>query len=136
MTGRLHVFEDMHDLSVRTDEECRARNAHHFAAIHVLFFEDAEFLRDLPFLVGQQGVRQVVLFFKLELCLRRVGGDAENDQSGLLQFAVCVAEPARFNGSAGRVGLGIEEQHNVLAAELIERNWVSVFIRQREVGSF
>ncbi len=49
---------------------------------------------------------------------------------------MCVAEPARFIRSTGRVGLGVEEQHYGLTSELFERNGVSVFVRQGKLGSF
>jgi hypothetical protein len=38
-----------------------------------------------------------------------VGGNAEDYGARLLQFLVCVAEPARFNGSAGSIGFGKEK---------------------------
>jgi hypothetical protein len=136
MTIRLHVLEDVRDLAVGRDEESRSRDAHHFLAVHVFLLDDAELLRDFLLGVGEQGVRQIVFFFKLLLSGRRIGRDPQNDQSGLLQLAVCVAEPARFDGSARSVGLGIEEQHHVVAAELGERSRVSVLVGQSEVGSF
>jgi len=136
VTIRFDVLEDVHDLAVGRDEEGRPRNAHHFLAVHVFLLDDTELVGDFLLGVGQQGVRQIVFFFKLLLCGRCVGRDAQNDQSGFLQLAVCVAEPARFDGSARRVRPRIEEQHHVLAAELIERNRVSVLVGQSEVGSF
>ena len=78
------------------ERRCARRNAYHFLAVHVLLLEDAEHLGDFLLVVGQQGIRQVVLFFKTQLCLRGVGRDAQNHQSGFLQLAVGVAEPARF----------------------------------------
>lgn len=69
----LHVFEDVGELAVGPDEERGARDPHHLPAVHVLLFQDAELLGDLFLVVGQQGIRQTVFFFKLQLCLRRVG---------------------------------------------------------------
>ena len=51
----------------------------------------------------------MVFFLKLLLLFGRVSGNAENDRTRLLDLAVCVAEPARFFGSAGGVGFRIEK---------------------------
>ena len=48
----------------------------------------------------------------------------------------CVAEPARFKRSTGRVRFGIEEQHQVLAAKILKRDFFTVFIGEGEVGRF
>ena len=128
MAFRLHLVEDVGDLAIRADDEGSALDAHHLLAIHFLFLHDAEGVGDLLILVGQQGVGQIVFFLKLFLPLRRVGGDAQDDRPGLLQLAVCVAEPARFNGSTRGVSLGKEEEDDGFAAQGLERDHVAVLV--------
>ena len=61
-----------------------------------------------------------MLLLELLLRGRRVGRDAEHGGAGLLDGLECVAEPARFYGSAGRVGLGKKEEHHILALIVLE----------------
>ena len=59
--------------------------------------------------IGEKCVRQVILLLELLLFFRCVGRDAQHHGTGLLYLFECVAEPARFYRSTGRVGLGEEE---------------------------
>jgi hypothetical protein len=74
----------------------------------------------------------------LELFLRGrlVGGDAEDNRAGLLDFLECVAEPARFQRSTRGVRLGIKEEHHVFAAIVLQGYRPAFFIGQRELGGF
>ena len=128
MAFRLHLVEDVGDLAIRADDEGSALDAHHYLAIHILFLHDAEGAGNLLIFVGQQGIGQIVFFLELLLPLRGVGGDTQNDRPGLLQLTVCVAEPARFNGSTRGVGLGIEEEDDGFAAQGFERQHVAVLV--------
>ena len=118
MPFRLHVIEDVCDFSLRIDDESRTRDSFHLFPIHVFFFDYAESFTDFLVGVGQQLVGQAVLILKLFLGLRRVGRDPEDYGAGFLQLFVSVAEPARFNGSAGSVRLGKEEQNHSLAPKI------------------
>jgi hypothetical protein len=53
-----------------------------------------------------------------------------------LDFLECVAEPARFNRSTGRIGFGVKEQDHVLAAIVLQGNCFSLFISKRELRGF
>ena len=128
VTFRFHLVEDVSDLAIRADDEGSTLNAQHLLAIHILFLHDAEGVGSFLILIGQQGIRQIVFFLKFLLPLRGVGGDAQDDRPGLLQLAVCVAEPARFNGSTRGVGLGIEEEDDGFAAQGFERHHVAVLV--------
>jgi len=132
----LYVFEYVGDGTAGSDQEGSTRNSNHFVAVHVLFFQDLEFGGDLFFRIGEQGVRKFVLFLEVFLCRGSVGRDAEYYQAGLLEFYIGVAEPARFNRSTGSVGLGIKEKHNVLPAELFQRNAFAVLVEQIKIGCF
>jgi hypothetical protein len=54
----------------------------------------------------------------LEFFLGRglVGGNTQYHSASLLDLSECVTEPARFNRSTRRVGLGIKKENHVLAA--------------------
>jgi hypothetical protein len=54
------------------------------------------------------------------LLRRGIGGDAVDECPGLADLVECVAEPARLDRSTRRVGLRIEEQHDVFAAQRFE----------------
>lgn len=119
MAVGFYVFENVGDFAVGADQERGSGNSHHFLAVHVLFFHYAELVNDGLVFIGEEGVRKFVLVFEFLLGGGSVGGDAEYGDSGLGEFAVCVAEPARFYGSTGGVGPGVEEQDYGLAAKLL-----------------
>ena len=119
MAFGFYFREDVGDLALSVDHEGGAFNAHHFLPVHVLFFDHAEGVADFLIGIGEERVGEVVFLFELLLLGGSVGGDAENDGAGLLDLLECVAEPARFYGSTGGVGLGIEEQNHVLTAKIL-----------------
>jgi hypothetical protein len=133
VTVGFDLAENVGDLSIRADEERGALDTHHFFAIRILLLDDAEKVADGLVGVGEKGVGEIVFFFKLFLGLGFIGRDAKNDETGFLQFCICVAEPARFYGSAGRIGFGIKEQDDVLPLELLKRNIVAILIRQTKI---
>jgi hypothetical protein len=61
-------------------------------------------------------IGKIVLVLELLLLANSVSRDAVNSGAGLLDLAECVAEPARFDGSTGRVRLRIEEEDRGFAA--------------------
>ena len=105
----LHFGKNADDLAVGADYECGALNAHHFLAVHIFFFHYAVGTRDLFTRIGKQGVREIVFFLEFLLLVGRVPRNAQDYGAGLLQFFVCVAEPARFNCSAGGIGFRKEK---------------------------
>jgi len=111
--------EDVGDLALSVDDEGGAFDAHNFLPVHVLLFDHAKGVADCFVGVSEKRIGKIVFFFELLLLGGSVGGDAENDGAGLLDLLECVAEPARFYGSTGGVGLGIEEQNHVLTAKIL-----------------
>jgi hypothetical protein len=111
--------EDVGDLALSVDDEGGAFDAHHFLPVHILLFDHAEGVADCLVGVSEKRIGKVVFLFELFLFGGGVGGDAENDGAGILDLLECVAEPARFYGSTGGVGLGIEEQNHVLTAKIL-----------------
>ena len=78
----------------------------------------------------------MVFFLELLLRLRTIGRYAKDDSPRFLQLFVCVAEPARLNGSTGSIGFRKEEQHHRLAAEIFQGDVLSVLVGQSKVRSF
>ncbi len=118
MSGGFYFVEDVLDLAVGADHERHAGNAFEHSAVESLVLDDAEGMANLLVGVGEQGVGEVVLLLELLLFGGGIGGNAEDDRSRLFDVAVCVAEPARFFGSAGSVRFGIEKQDHRLAPKI------------------
>jgi hypothetical protein len=136
MFVRLKTAENSADLSFRADHKRSPVYPHIFLAIHTFFFHHAVQIADGLVHIRQQRIRQIVFFFEFLLGRGFIGGDAKHNGSCLLDLLECVAEPARFNRSTGRVGFGIKEQDHVLAAIVLQRNCFSLFISKRELRGF
>ena len=133
---RFEAVDEGRDLALRIDEERRPLNPHIFLAVHAFLFEHIEFFGDGLVFIGQKRVGQIVFFFEFLLCRWFVAGNAEYNRSGALDFLECVAEPARFYRSTWGIGLGEEEQYQVLSAKVLGRDHLALFISQRKLGGF
>jgi hypothetical protein len=98
-----------------------------FHAARAIGFDDFEVR------IGEQRKIQIVFGFEFRLRLNGVGAAAENHGVDLVEFFLGVTKLGRFIGSTGRTGLGKEIQNYVFAAEILERNFLSVVGRQTEV---
>ena len=136
MLIRFQSVEHGGDFAFRADHERSAVYPHIFLAVHALFLHHAVLVADGLVFIGQQRIREIVLLLELLLGRGFVGGDAEYNRTGPLDFLECVAEPARFNRSTWRVGFGVKEKDHVLAAIILQRDCLSLFIRQRELRGF
>ena len=136
MSLRLHVLEDLGDLAVGSDEEGGAGDAFHFLPVHVLFFNHAVGVRDLLLFIGEERKRQTELLLETLLCLGRVGRNSKDDGAGFFDLLVCVAEPARFNCSTGRVGPREKEEHDIFPTKGFERDVAAILVRQSEFRCF
>jgi hypothetical protein len=136
MFVRLQAADNRGDLSFRADDERGPVNTHVFPAIHALFLEHAIFDTDGLLHIRQKRIGEIVFFLELLLGRRLIGGDAEHNSASPLDFLECVAEPARFNGSTGRVGLGVKEQDHVLSAIVFQCYCFTLFISKRELRGF
>jgi hypothetical protein len=132
----LDLFENVLDFAVWGDDERGPSNTPDFFPVHVLFFHHTEGFGNFLVGIGEEGEGQMLLFFKFLLGFGRIGGDAEQHDAGLLNLRICVAEPARFYGSAGSIGSRVKEQNDGLAAQVFEREVFPVLVLQTEVGSF
>ena len=136
MLIRLQPVENRGDLSFRADYERGPLDAHIFPAIHALFLEYAILDADGLVHVRQKRIGEIVVLFELLLGRRFIGGDAEYNGASPLDLLKCVAEPARLNGSTGRIGFGVKEQDHVLSAIVFQRDCFTLFIGKRELRGF
>jgi hypothetical protein len=91
---------------IRSDDECgpfRREWSHPF---------HPEELRDGPIRIGQEREVEAVLLVEFALSINLIGADSRSLGSELGELAGQVAEVAAFLRSAGRHGLGVEEQHD------------------------
>ena len=111
----LHAVEDVLDFAVGTDDESGPGDPHDLAAVHILLFHHAEFFGNLLVRVGEQGKGEAEFVTEFLLRAGGVGGNAKQHGAGFLNLLVCVAEPARFYRSTGRIGFGIKEKNHRFA---------------------
>jgi hypothetical protein len=129
-----YFVEDVLNPAVGADHEGHSGNAFEDFAVHGFVFDYTECVADFFVGVGQESVRKVVFVLELLLFFGGIGGDAEDDGTRFLDLAVCVAEPARFFGSTGSVGLGVEKQHHGLTAKIFQGNRFAILVRRIKVG--
>ena len=129
----LHLFEDVQEMLIRSDEIGGSLDALHQLAVHILWLHQVVAIDQLHVGVGEKIVRKVVLILELLLVLHRVARDAEDDDAGLLKFFEGVAEAAGFDCAPGSIGTGVKEEYNWLAFEVSKRDVFAVLILQREV---
>jgi len=99
------------------------------------FFGGAVREADLAIGVAEEWEGEVELLREAGVFFPGVEADAEDD--GVLRFVLRdeVPEPGTFDGSAGGVGLRIEPEHDLFAAQVAEANRVAVVIDRFEIGS-
>ena len=136
MAFGLNVGENFLDLAVAADQECGARNAHHFFSVHVLFFQNTVGNRGLLIDVAQQRERQAVLGLETRLSSRRVGRNTEYYAVLFVELLDGVTKLVRFLGSTRRVGAREKIEDNFLAFELRELERLAGVAFELDVGSF
>src|SRR5882672_7770501 len=115
VTFGFYLFEDMDKALVGADEVGGSLYAFDELAVHVLGLDEIVAIDELHVGVGQEIVGQVVFVLELLLVFDGVSGDAEYDDTGLLELLEGVAKAAGFDGAAGSVGAGVEEEDDGLA---------------------
>ena len=136
MAFGLNVGENFLDLAVAADQECGARNAHHFFSVHVLFFQNTVGNRGLLIDVAQQRERQAVLGLETRLSSRRVGRNTEYYAVLFVELLDGVTKLVRFYGSTGRIRAGEEVEHDLLTLEFRELEGLVSVGPELDLGSF
>jgi len=136
MAFGLDLGEDAQERLVGTDEEGCPLDADDFLAVHVLFLEDPKLFADFFVYISKERIRKVVLCLEFGLGFGRVAGDAEDDGAGVLELFEGVTKAAGFDGAAGSVGAGIEEEDDGFSGEVAEVDGVFLIVLKREVGDF
>ena len=136
MAFGLYFFEDVQEPLVGTNEVSGAFHAFDQLAVHVLGLDEVVAIDENHVRIGEEIVRKVVLVFELLLIFDGIAGDPENNDARLLELLEGIAEAAGFDGAAGSVGAGIEEENDGLAFEVRERNVFAILILQGKVFYF
>lgn len=102
-------------------------------AVHVLGLDDLEVVADLLVCVGEERVLEVELLGEFFLGFDGVAGDAEDDCAGGLDVGDGVAEGAGFDGAAGGVGAGVEEEDYGVGGVVGEGDGGVVLVGEGEV---
>ena len=132
----LDLFEDMDEALVRPDEIGGPLYAFDELAVHVLGLDEVVTVDKDHVGIGEEIVGKVVFVFELFLVFDCVARDTEDDDACLLEFFEGVAEATGFDGAAGGVGAGVEEEDYGLPLKVGEVDGLAVLILEGEVFYF
>jgi len=124
------------DFAGFADEKGTADDAHEGAAHELFFLPSAELLDGFVGWIAEQGEIEFVFFFEGGERLEGVGAHAEDYDTEVVEFFLCVAKLGRFNCSTGGVGFGKEEEEDALAGEVFERDFLAFVGLEAEGGGF
>lgn len=117
MPCRLDRLEYALNMTIRSDDERRAVDAHILTTHKFLFLPNPVSLSDLMLNIGEQDIRQLVLGFEFGLFGNAIGRDADDD-GFRLKLLELVAKLASFRRSTGSVGFWIKPENYRFAALL------------------
>lgn len=120
-------------LAIAIDDEGGPLDLDDGLAVHGAVAHYVELLGYEKLRVGEERVWQRELLCEFLLLAWRVAGDAEQGGARGFELRIDIPKLAGFNGAARGIGARVEEEDYGLAAELRERNGVSVLIRKGEV---
>jgi hypothetical protein len=120
VADRFHFLEHVRDPALFVDQEGSARNSHIFLTHHVLLHPDTIGFGCFVIHVREQRERQIPTLFEFGLFFGFIRRNADDYGVCGRELLLCVAKLARLERSAGCVGLWIEEQRDILAAETCE----------------
>jgi hypothetical protein len=86
--------------------------------------------------IAQESKVQLLLGFEAGEGLFRIGACAQDNNTGFVEFFLCVAKLGRLTRSAGSIGSREEIENDALAFEVGKRNLFTLVGFQREVWSF
>ena len=119
MTLGLDAAEFLLDLSIWTNDERAALDTHHFLAIHVLFFDDAQRICQRLLRVRQEREGYLELFLEFLQSCRLIGRHSDDHCPAFFKFLVRVTKLGRLDVSTRSVGLGEEVQDQGFPAEIL-----------------
>ena len=119
MPIHLHLRKYSLDEPVTSDDESSALQPHYLSAVHVFFFVDAVCCCDLFVGIAQQRHIQIELFPELFLRITVVCANADYGGAFFLYLHFRIAEPACLFRSPRCIRLGIEEENDILVAEVV-----------------
>ena len=91
--------------------------------------------RNAPSFVDQNGKGKLIFSAKAPVAGISGRVDAKHERVAVFDILPLVAELAKLAGTDGRVIAGIENQNDVIAVEVRERNGISILIPRSEIGS-
>jgi hypothetical protein len=118
MAVDLHVAPDFRKPAIRSDQNRAANDSEKRLAIHGFFAPGAIGLQHLVLFIRDQRNRKRVLVAELLLGFQRIGRDAEDSGPTRGEGLRQAGEIDGFPGTAGGVGAGIEEQHQLPSGEV------------------
>jgi hypothetical protein len=72
--------------------------------------------------IAEQRKIEVVLSLEGSLGLDGIGAHAEDGHIEFVEFLLCVTKLGRFDGSAGSVSFGVEEEKDAAALQVFQGN--------------
>src|SRR5579863_304198 len=114
----LHIAPLTVDGAVRSDQQCRSRDAHVLAAHELLLDPQPLGLDETPLRIADERYPQRAFLREALVLARRVRRDAVHVDTGLGERVVEPRELLSLERAAGRVVLRIEVQHRATALEV------------------
>jgi hypothetical protein len=127
---------DVFDFAGFADEEGAADNAHEGASHEMFLLPGAEFPDGLVSGIAQQREIKILLGTERGLGFYWIGAQAEDGDAKFVEIFFCVAKLGRLDRSTRSVGLGIEEEEDLLAGKVFERDFCTFVGFQAEGGGF
>jgi hypothetical protein len=113
---------DGFDFAGLADEERAADDAHEFASHELLLLPRTVGFDGFVVGIAQQRKIEFVLGLEQRLGFDRISAHAKDGHFALIKLLFCVAKLGRLDGSTGSVGLGEEEEQDLLALVIFERD--------------
>lgn len=128
MVRRLDLAIGLDDAAVGTDQ---IADPGRVLALRVVggAIGDTDLLVD----VAQKVEGKIELVAKGPLVGGRIETDSQDDRVFGAEVLDSVTEPLAFSGSTGRVGLGVEPEHDIMPPVLLHAGRYAVMVRKREI---
>jgi hypothetical protein len=128
MVARIDLIVDARDVAVLVDQ-----NADAIGVTCLIIGTRAVCDSHAAIGIAEQGEGKLVLIGELGIPFNVVEADTQDLDIILIEVGDLIAEPATLDRSAGGIGLRIEPENNLAAAQFRERNTLAFMSREREV---